>query len=261
MTFFQRAVVVVTAVLVIVQLLYPPLHFVRGAGERPDLPVTAFRVLALLIAGATLVWISSFRRSAILVVTVAAVAFVSVSGWRAWQQARATAADKCREARDLAVGKMEWGNAVESIAVITAPDGSQWAEPSWGRIASGPLPRGWRVNIVPVPAIVVVEDKPPVHPQADSWNDAVSFGVVTYAGWQGFVDFSRVDFNAPPGSTDRMLSVPGPTGPMMSGLTSNLREDHPEYAYLIPKNILFVGGPGERLTGTFCSRSRLRLGW
>lgn len=57
MTFFQRAVVAVTATAAIAQLLFPPLYFSRTVGERPDLPATVLRVLAILIAGGTLVWL------------------------------------------------------------------------------------------------------------------------------------------------------------------------------------------------------------
>jgi hypothetical protein len=264
MTAFQRAVVVLTAAAVVLQLLHPPLYFSRTVGERPDFPATLLRVLALLVAGGVVSWIGWNRMSLALLFGAFLVGWLGTGGWSTWRIARANASMTCGEAHQLAQGTMNWSSdsrlglpqgwkrVTQQVSLIISPDGSRWAVPSWKTLASARMPRRWEVETFDTPTfIVVLDDKPnPISTLNPPLGKVRSVGLVTREG----IDFSPI----------------ATLMPLNLQIVRLVREKYPR-AYndlsdsnlgeLVQKRMVVVGGPTEQLVHAFCSRTRLWFGW
>ena len=263
MTAFQRAVVILTAAAVILQLFHPPTFFSRTLGERPDVSATLLRVFAILVAGGLVSWIGWNRRSLALLFGALLVGWLWTGGWSAWSVAHANALETCREARQLAQGTMNWSvdsrpglpegwrRVTQVVSVIISPDGSRWAVPSWKTLASARMPRGWDVETFGTPAfIVVLDDKPnPISILNPPLGKVRNAGLVTQEG----VDFSP---------TTTLM-------PLNLQIVRFVREQYPR-AYndlsdsnlgeLVQKRTVVVGGPTAQVVHAFCSRARLWFG-
>jgi hypothetical protein len=126
MTSFQRAVVVLTAAAVMLQLLYPPTY-----GVRPDVSTTLFHVLVTLIAGGVVAWVGFNRGFLLLLAGALLIGWAGLSIYSVWRERRANAESACDMARELVStgARWEYGDRYAQALIITAPDGRQWPVP------------------------------------------------------------------------------------------------------------------------------------